>query len=207
MKVGQPLLWVAFFKIIKLLFMKKLLNIVIVLSSVIILSCNNTNTVTEQTTEEPEVSAGGGQASVQDDVSAKDVVKIAAGSKDHTTLVAAIKQADLVNALSNAGPFTVFAPTNAAFDKIPKETLDNLMKDENKAQLEDILQYHVYVGTLKTELMEDGQTLNQVNGGNITITKKDGKVIVNNSATVIASIPAANGIIHVIDGVLLPPPK
>lgn len=207
MKVGQPLLWVAFFKIIKLLFMKKLLNIVIVLSSVIILSCNNTNTVTEQTTEEPEVSAGGGQASVQDDVSAKDVVKIAAGSKDHTTLVAAIKQADLVNALSNAGPFTVFAPTNAAFDKIPKETLDNLMKDENKAQLEDILQYHVYVGTVKTDMMEDGQTLNQVNGGNITITKKDGKVIINNSATVMASIPAANGIIHVIDGVLMPPSK
>ena len=187
--------------------MKKLLNIVIVLSSVIILSCNNTNTVTEQTTEEPEVSAGGGQASVQDDVSAKDVVKIAAGSKDHTTLVAAIKQADLVNALSNAGPFTVFAPTNAAFDKIPKETLDNLMKDENKAQLEDILQYHVYVGTVKTDMMEDGQTLNQVNGGNITITKKDGKVIINNSATVMASIPAANGIIHVIDGVLMPPSK
>ena len=207
MKVGQPLLWVAFFKIIKLLFMKKLLNSVIVLSSVIILSCNNTNTVTEQTTEEPELSAGGGQASVQDDVSAKDVVKIAAGSKDHTTLVAAIKQADLVNALSNAGPFTVFAPTNAAFDKIPKETLDNLMKDENKAQLEDILQYHVYVGTVKTDMMEDGQTLNQVNGGNITITKKDGKVIINNSATVMVSIPAANGIIHVIDGVLMPPSK
>ena len=187
--------------------MKKLLNIVFVLSSVIILSCNNSNTVTEQTTEEPEVSAGGGQASVQDDVSAKDVVKIAAGSKDHTTLVAAIKQADLVNALSNAGPFTVFAPTNAAFDKIPKETLDNLMKDENKAQLEDILQYHVYVGTVKTDMMEDGQTLNQVNGGNITITKKDGKVIINNSATVMVSIPAANGIIHVIDGVLMPPSK
>ncbi len=187
--------------------MKKLLNIVIVLSSVIILSCNNTNTVTEQTTEEPEVSAGGGQASVQDDVSAKDVVKIAAGSKDHTTLVAAIKQADLVNALSNAGPFTVFAPTNAAFDKIPKETLDNLMKDENKAQLEDILQYHVYVGTVKTDMMEDGQTLNQVNGGNITITKKDGKIIINNSATVMASIPVSNGIIHVIDGVLMPPSK
>ena len=187
--------------------MKKLLNIVFVLSSVIILSCNNTNTVTEQTTEEPEVSAGGGQASVKDDESAKDVVKIAAGSKDHTTLVAAIKQAELVNALSNAGPFTVFAPTNAAFDKIPKETLDNLMKDENKEKLQDILQYHVYVGTLKTDMMEDGQTLNQVNGGNITVTKKDGKVIINNSATVVASIPASNGIIHVIDAVLMPPAK
>ena len=196
-----------FLKSPKLLIMKKLLNIIFVFSIFVLYSCNQSDTKTEQTNAEPEVKVEGGQASVQDDVSAKDIVKIAAGSKDHTTLVAAIKQAELVNALSNAGPFTVFAPTNAAFDKVSKETLDNLMKDENKEQLQDILQYHVYVGTLKTELMEDGQTLNQVNGGNITITKKDGKVIVNNSATVIASIPAANGIIHVIDGVLLPPPK
>ena len=186
--------------------MKKILNIVFVFSSVIMLSCNDTRTSTEETAE-AEVSAGGGQASVKDDESAKDVVKIAVGSKDHTTLVAAIKQADLVNSLSNAGPFTVFAPTNAAFEKVPKETLDNLMKDENKAQLEDILQYHVYVGSLKIEMMEDGQTLNQVNGQNIMIAKKDGKVVINNSATVITSIPAANGIIHVIDGVLLPPSK
>ena len=196
-----------FLKSPKLLIMKKLLNIIFVFSIFVLYSCNQSDTKTEQTNAEPEVKVEGGQASVQDDVSAKDIVKIAAGSKDHTTLVAAIKQAELVNALSNAGPFTVFAPTNAAFDKVSKETLDNLMKDENKEQLQDILQYHVYVGTLKTELMEDGQTLNQVNGGNITITKKDGKIIVNNSAKVIASIPAANGIIHVIDGVLLPPPK
>lgn len=186
--------------------MKKLVNIVFAILSFMILSCNDTNTVTEKASEEPNLSSGG-QASVKDDESAKDVVKIAAGSKDHTTLVAAIKQAELVNSLSNAGPFTVFAPTNAAFDKLPKETLNNLMKNENKGQLQDILQYHVYVGTLKTEMMEDGQTLNQVNGGNITITKKDGKVVVNNSATVIASIPASNGIIHVIDAVLLPPSK
>ena len=138
-------------------------------------SCNSNDMKTEQPAAEPEVKAGDGQASVQDDVSAKDVVKVAAGSKDHTTLVAAIKQADLVNALSNAGPFTVFAPTNAAFDKLPKGVLQNLMKDENKEQLQDILQYHVYVGTLKTDMMEDGQTLNQVNGRNITVAKKDGK--------------------------------
>ena len=187
--------------------MKKLLNIVFVFSIFVLYSCNQSDTKTEQTNVEPEVKVEGGQGSVQDDVSAKDVVKIAAGSKDHTTLVAAIKQAELVNALSNAGPFTVFAPTNAAFDKIPKETLENLMKNENKEQLQDILQYHVYVGTLKTDMMEDGQTFNQVNGGNITITKKDGKVMINNSATITASIPAANGIIHVIDGVLLPPSK
>ncbi|MEI4927638.1 fasciclin domain-containing protein, partial [Klebsiella pneumoniae] len=75
-----------------------------------------------------------------------DIVKIAVGSPDHTTLVAALKQADYVNDISNAGPFTVFAPTNDAFAKIPKETLDDLMKDENKAALQNILEYHVAVG-------------------------------------------------------------
>jgi uncharacterized surface protein with fasciclin (FAS1) repeats len=119
--------------------------------------------------------------------------------------VAAVKQAELVDALSNAGPFTVFAPTNAAFDKLPKGTVEELMKPENKEKLQDILQYHVYVGNLKTDFMQDGQTLNEVNGGNITVSKKDGKIVLNNSATIIATVPAANGIIHVIDGVLLPP--
>ena len=189
--------------------MKKILNIVFLFSVIIMCSCNDNNVKTDQPAAEPDVKAeaGAGQASVKDDVSAKDVVKVAAGSKDHTTLVAAIKHADLVNALSNAGPFTVFAPTNAAFDKLPKGTVDNLMKEENKAQLQDILQYHVYVGTLKTDMMEDGQTFNQVNGQNITVSKKDGKVMINNSATIITSIPVSNGIIHVIDGVLLPPSK
>lgn len=187
--------------------MKKSLNIVFVISAIFLGSCNGTNAKADQPVTASEAVVGGGQGSVQDDESAKDVVKIAAGSADHTTLVAAIKQADLVNALSNAGPFTVFAPTNAAFDKISKETLANLMKDENKGELQNILQYHVYIGSLKTDMMHDGQTLNQVNGSNITLTKKDGKLLINNSATVIASIPAANGIIHVIDAVLLPPSK
>jgi uncharacterized surface protein with fasciclin (FAS1) repeats len=188
--------------------MKKILNFVFVISTIMGVACNETGTKSEETAGVAETATeGGGQAFVKDDESAKDVVKIAAGSKDHSTLVAAIKQADLVNSLSNAGPFTVFAPTNAAFDKVGKETLDNLMKDENKAQLQDILEYHVYVGSLKTEMMTDGQTLNQVNGSNITVAVKDGKVVLNNTATIITSIPASNGIIHVIDAVLLPPSK
>jgi uncharacterized surface protein with fasciclin (FAS1) repeats len=120
-------------------------------------SCNN-NPTSAAAAAEPVNTLGGGQSVVQDDVSAKDVVKVAAGSKDHSTLVAAVKQADLVNALSNAGPFTVFAPTNAAFDKLPKGTIEDLMKPENKEKLQDILQYHVFVGSLNTELMQDGQT-------------------------------------------------
>lgn len=165
-------------------------------------ACTNASTESTTAAEEATVS---GQSAVQDNESAKDVVKVAAGSKEHTTLVAAVKQAGLVDALSNAGPFTVFAPTNAAFDQLPKGTVDGLMKAGNKDKLIDILQYHVYVGVLNTDLMQDGQTLNQVNGGNVSVTKKDGKIMLNNSATIVASIPAANGVVHVIDGVLLPP--
>lgn len=187
--------------------MKKVFNFTLLAAVLILSSCNNNNTTPVVQSESTEASPAAGQSAVQDNESAKDVVKVAASSKDHTTLVAAVKQAQLVDALSNAGPFTVFAPTNAAFEKLPKGTVEDLMKPENKEKLQDILQYHVYVGSLNTDLMQDGQTLNEVNGGNITISKKDGKVMINNSATIIASIPASNGIIHVIDAVLLPPAK
>ncbi len=146
-----------------------------------------------------------GQSGVADDVSAKNIVQTAIGSKDHTTLVAAVKAAQLVDVLSNTGPFTVFAPTNAAFDKLPAGTVEGLLKPEKLEALQDILQYHVSVGVYQADALQDGQSLGQVNGGNIKITKKDGKIIVNGTATVIASIQTSNGVIHVIDGVLLPP--
>jgi uncharacterized surface protein with fasciclin (FAS1) repeats len=188
--------------------MKKIFHIALGAALFFGASCNSEkNSVSEPPAAKEENANGGGQSAVKDDESQKDVVKVAASSKEHTTLVAAVKAADLVNALSNAGPFTVFAPTNAAFDKLPKGTVEDLLKPENKEKLQDILQYHVFVGTLKTDFMQDGQVLNEVNGGNITIQKKEGKVMINNSATIIASIPASNGIIHVIDGVLLPPSK
>lgn len=187
--------------------MKKILSFATVAALVLSLYACNTRTTEAQTGSTTSTEALGGQSAVKDDESQKDVVKVAAGSPDHTTLVAAVKQAELVDALSNAGPFTVFAPTNAAFDKLPKGTVEALMKDNKKADLQDILQYHVYVGIIKTDMMQDGQTLNEVNGGNITISNKDGKIVINNSATIVASIPASNGIIHVIDGVLLPPAK
>jgi uncharacterized surface protein with fasciclin (FAS1) repeats len=168
------------------------------------IACNTADEA--QPSAATEESSAAGQDAVKDDESQKDVVKVAAGSKDHTTLVAAVKQAGLVDDLSNAGPFTVFAPTNAAFDKLPKETLDALMKDDKKADLVNILEYHVYVGILKADYLQDGQTYNQVNGDNITIKKAGDKITVN-GANVLASIPASNGIIHVIDAVLLPPAK
>ncbi len=167
-------------------------------------SNKTTNGVTEVKQDEPALS--GGQSAVKDDASQKNVVQVAMGSPDHTTLVKGVQAADLVNALSNAGPFTVFAPTNDAFNKLPAGTLDNLLKPENKDALADILEYHVSLGVYKAENLQDGQVLGQVNGGNITISNKDGKIMIGN-ATVIASIPAANGIVHVIDNVLLPPAK
>lgn len=171
---------------------------------VFITSCNESTT--QATGETTTNEADGGQATVQDDVSAKDIVKIASGSADHSTLVAGLKAAEYVNVLANAGPFTVFAPTNAAFEKLPAGTLDDLLKPENKDKLRTILEYHVYVGVLKDALMSDGLTYGMASGHNATIGNKDGKLSIN-GVNIIATIPASNGIIYVTDGVLLPPAK
>lgn len=183
--------------------MRKILLATSMIGVCVLLSCNSG---TEQSagTQPGEESQAVGQSGVQDDMSQKNVVQVAIGSKDHTTLVAAIQAAKLVDALSNAGPFTVFAPTNAAFDKLPAGTVDGLLKPESIDDLTNILQYHVTVGVFKTESLSDGQVIGQVNGNDVTIGVKDGKVTVN-GANIVASVPASNGIIHVIDAVLLPP--
>ncbi|MBP6311260.1 MAG: fasciclin domain-containing protein [Flavobacteriales bacterium] len=147
---------------------------------------------------------GGGQSTVQDDQSQKDVVGVAVGSKDHTTLVAAVQAAELVDALSNAGPFTVYAPTNAAFEALPAGTVEGLLKPESKSDLINILEYHVALGVLKPEMLKNGQRLGMVNGQNADITVVDGAVMIN-GAKVVATVPASNGIVCVIEQVLLPP--
>ncbi|MDO8368753.1 MAG: fasciclin domain-containing protein [Saprospiraceae bacterium] len=166
-------------------------------------NCTNSAPNQPTATSESSAPAGGGQSAVQDDVSQKDVVKVAISSPDHTTLVTAVKAADLVNVLSNAGPFTVFAPTNAAFDKLPAGTVEGLLKTDKKETLADILQYHVAVAVYKTEMLQDGQVIPMANDGKVTIGVKDGKFTVN-GANILASVPASNGIVHVIDAVLLP---
>jgi uncharacterized surface protein with fasciclin (FAS1) repeats len=145
-----------------------------------------------------------------------DVVDIAIGSKDHTTLVAAVKAADLVTTLKGKGPFTVFAPTNAAFDKLPEGTVANLLKPENKAQLAKILTYHVVSGNLDAAAViaaikkGDGKAvLTTVSGGKLTGSLDGDKVKLTdesgNSAYVIAAdLKGSNGVVHVIDGVVLP---
>ena len=134
----------------------------------------------------------------------KNIVQVAGASKDHTTLVAALKAANYITSLQNPGPFTVFAPTNEAFDKLPKGTLDNLMKPDQQDALRNILKYHVAVPTYKIADFKDGQVVGEANGAKVTMHVKDGTVKVND-ATIVASIVTSNGTIHVIDAVLLPP--
>jgi uncharacterized surface protein with fasciclin (FAS1) repeats len=168
-----------------------------------LISCENSTKQSTETEGSTEAIATG-QSGVQDDLSQKNVVQVAIRSKDHSTLVTAIQAAELVDALSNAGPFTVFAPINAAFDKLPAGTVESLLKPESKDDLANILQYHVSLGVFKAESFTDGQVIGQVNGNDITMSVKDGKVMVN-GAKIVASVPASNGIIHIIDEVLLPP--
>ena len=155
-------------------------------------------------------------ASVSAFSQSNDVVDIAISSKDHTTLVAAVKAADLVTTLKSKGPFTVFAPTNAAFDKLPAGTVASLLKPENKAQLAKILTYHVVSGNLDAASVlaaikagNGTAVLTTVSGGKLTGSVENGKVKLTDengkSAFVIAAdLKGSNGVVHVIDGVVLP---
>ena len=146
----------------------------------------------------------------------KNIVENAVNSKDHTTLVAAVQAAELAGVLQSEGPFTVFAPTNAAFDKLPEGTVATLIKPENKEQLQTILKYHVVSGKWSAEailgLIEKGDgkaTIETVSGGTLTAWLKGSDVYVtdengNSAKVTIADVNQSNGVIHVVDAVLLP---
>jgi len=132
------------------------------------------------------------------------IVDVAVGNPDFSTLVAALKAADLVDTLSGAGPFTVFAPTNAAFAKLPAGALDDLLKPENKAKLAGILTYHVVSGKV---LAADAVKLTEattVNGAQADIVSANGKVTIDGATITATDIAASNGVIHVIDTVMMP---
>ena len=136
----------------------------------------------------------------------KTIVEVAAGNPDFSTLVAAVKAAGLAETLSGAGPFTVFAPTNAAFAKLPKGTVEDLLKPENKAKLASILTYHVVGAKVLAKDVKAG-AVKMVSGNESKITV-DGKTVKIDAATVTATdIACKNGVIHVIDSVILPPAK
>jgi uncharacterized surface protein with fasciclin (FAS1) repeats len=139
----------------------------------------------------------------------KNIIQNAVNSKDHTTLVAAVKAAGLVETLEGKGPFTVFAPTNAAFGKLPAGTVDTLVKPENKATLTKILTYHVVPGKLEASDLTDGKKLKTVEGEELTVKKADSKVMIGDakggwSTVTISNVNQSNGVIHVIDTVLMP---
>jgi uncharacterized surface protein with fasciclin (FAS1) repeats len=146
----------------------------------------------------------------------KNIVENAVNSKDHTTLVAAVKAAGLVDTLEGAGPFTVFAPTNEAFAKLPAGTVDTLLKPENKDMMVKILTYHVVAGKVGAmdlkKMIKDGNgtaTLKTVSGGTLTAKEMGGKIVLTDekggtSTVTIADVWQSNGVIHVVDTVLMP---
>lgn len=146
----------------------------------------------------------------------KDVVDVAVGSSDHTTLVTAVKAAGLVSTLKSKGPFTIFAPNNAAFDKLPKETVERLLQPDDKLKLMNILTYHVVRGvqdanTILTAIKKGNgtATLTTVHGASLSASIKDGNVVLTDeigrqTKVITTDLQATNGIIHVIDTVLLP---
>jgi uncharacterized surface protein with fasciclin (FAS1) repeats len=134
----------------------------------------------------------------------KDIVDTAVAAGNFNTLAAALKAAELIDTLKSPGPFTVFAPTDAAFAKLPEGTVENLLKPENKAQLVGILTYHVVPGTVKAADVVKLSEATTVQGQSVKITVKDGKVSIDGAEVTATDIAASNGVIHVIDSVILP---
>lgn len=175
----------------------KAFNYLFIIGLLFTFSCGGGETTsTEETVEEVE-------EIVVEEVK-PDIVDLAIGTESLSTLVAALKAADLVSTLQGDGPFTVFAPTNDAFAALPAGTLENLLKPENKDQLVAILTYHVVSGKVMSTDLSDGMKAPTVNGAEITITTTGGAKV-NGVNVVMADVEASNGVVHVIDAVILPP--
>ncbi len=171
-------------------------------SSALVLGCKKQEATPAEPPPTPTAPAP--EASNIPPLNENNIVSIAMRSEDHKTLVAAIKAADYVTSVAASGPLTVFAPTDEAFAKLPEGTVENLVKPENVATLRKILQYHVTTSALDKRWLKDGQSLSMASGKKATM-HVDGDVVKINDATILASVPASNGIVHVIDTVLIPP--
>jgi len=187
-----------------------LIMITITISILSIYSCNNFSQKNKSVNSNPnivnEISKTKGQAFIKDDGSKPTVLDIAINSKDHSTLVKLVQAANLENSLVNVGPLMVFGPTNRAFDVLPRGTIENLLKPENKQQLSNILKYHVTPGNYSKKFLKKFKKLGQANNQYVDVKVIDGEVYVG-GARIIASVPAGNGIVHVVDNVLLPNQK
>lgn len=147
--------------------------------------------------------AAAGMASVQDTISEKNVVQVAVASPDHTTLVAAVQAAGLVDVLASSGPYTVFAPTNAAFDQLPAGTVETLLKPENLAQLQAVLRHHVTTSIWALSEFKDGMTMSMADGTPVTFSKKGEDTYIG-GARILGKAKASNGVVYVIDAVVVP---
>ena len=179
-------------------------HVVAVLAATVAVSLAGAAVVSPALAAEKTVQVGGAAM-----YPSKNIIQNAVNSKDHTTLVTAVKAAGLVDTLSGPGPFTVFAPTNAAFGKLPAGTVDSLVKPENKATLTKILTYHVVPGKLAASDLKDGMKLKTAEGEQLTVKHQDGKVWIidakgGSSMVTISNVNQSNGVIHVVDTVLMP---
>jgi len=183
---------------------KHLFFIIYMIVGLLISSCTGGET-SQQSKQESTIRTHG-QSGVVDKDSKQNILQITAGSKDHTTLAAACKAADMLDVLSNAGPLTVFAPTNSAFKKLPEGTVSDLLKPENKETLVRIIQFHAAPGNFKGKLLKDGMKLYMASGDYVDVVVKDDETYVNGSK-IVGTIETSNGVIHIVEDVFLPPEK
>jgi len=187
--------------------MKNFLSFVVCLAMVFLLGCNQPSKKgSAGGTETVETVDAKGMSALSDDVSKKNILQIAVGSPDHTTLVAAVLAAGLEDVLANPGPLTVFAPTNDAFAALPDGVVDFLLKPENKDSLIHIITYHAAPGTYKGKMIKGIMGIGQATGEKVDVVVKDGKTTIN-GANILGTVDASNGVVHVVDAVLLPPGK
>lgn len=173
--------------------------------------CKQSDSAEESTTVNPqsetESSSNKGQAFIEDEDSEPNALRIAIGSPDHSTLVAAVQAAGVENSLVNVGPLTVFAPTNEAFDKLPAGTVDDLLKPENKGRLAYILKHHVAPSNYPIETLiknvERGRTLYMASGENVEVTREGDDIYVG-GIKIVGTVKASNGWVHIIEEVILP---
>jgi len=187
--------------------MKKILSFLFLL--VLFIGCSTKESGTNNGTSSNNFEGNTplGQASVVDDVSAKNILQVAIGSKDHSTLVAAVQAANIEHVLVNAGPLTVFAPVNSAFDALPEGTVDNLLKPENKSALAEILTRHAAPGSFNIEGLKKeakkGRKIYTATGDYLEVTV-EGEDIFIAGAKILGTVQTSNGIINVVDKVILP---
>ena len=195
--------------------MKKLsflLTCILLLSATVLIGCKDNKTdegETPATATEAEENVGSnkGQAFIEGDSENPNALRLAIDSEDHTTLVAAVQAAGVENALVNVGPLTVFAPTNAAFDKLPDGTVEDLLKPENKSKLAYILKNHVAPSNYPIDMLEKniekGRTLYMASGENVEVSK-EGEAIIVGGAKIVGTVKVSNGWVHIVEDVILP---